>query len=190
MAKSAAPTSPSAAEVCQHFELGEEAARLLQQRQTSREFIALLRENKLYADALRFVAHALPIQPAIWWGSLCIWEAHRPEPDPKVAASLQAVVAWIQMPSETTRRAAEAAAKEVGSAHPAGMLGLAVFFSGGSISKPGLPAVEPKPGLAAKTLAGAVLLASKQTKPKLVAQRQHQFLVFAEDVSTGRSMWK
>jgi hypothetical protein len=72
------------------------------------EYLDALTEQRLYRDALQFVAHLLPPRFAVWWGCLCAWHAARPEPPSVVAEALHAAVRWVLDPSEANRRAAEA----------------------------------------------------------------------------------
>ena len=52
-------------------ELGEEAMALVSPDVHPLDFVALLMEKKLYPDAVRFVAHALPKREAVWWAWVC-----------------------------------------------------------------------------------------------------------------------
>lgn len=179
-----------AAEIAREIKLGGEARQLLNDRQTAAEYLALLDRERLYPDALRFAAYSLSKREAVWWGCLCLWQVYRPRPTVRQEEALKAALAWVQEPSEENRRSADAASQVTGQDTPAGGLALAAFYSGGSISLPGLPSVAPKPFLTAKTVAGVVLLASCQISPDQIAQCQRQFLALAADVAEGRSRWQ
>jgi hypothetical protein len=181
-----------AAEICERFELGTEARKLLRPGLSAKEFLNLLDAHQLFADGIRFVAYAFPSREAIWWGSLCTWSIYRPKPPDKIASALNAVVAWVQEPSEDTRRAAEAAMEPAGMDTPAGGLAAAVFFAGDNIApaKPKQPEVKPKPFLWSKILAGAVGSAAKQAPPDKKKQWERQFLSLAADVAEGRTHWE
>ncbi|OAI41313.1 hypothetical protein AYO40_03395 [Planctomycetaceae bacterium SCGC AG-212-D15] len=178
-----------AREVCAPIDLGEEASSLLTDSLGVDDFFLLLRERRLYADALRVAAYALPLREAIWWGCLCAWQFYRPQLPAAADHALKVVVAWVQEPAEETRREAPTAADRAGLATPAGALARAVFLSGGSISLPGLPEVSPEPFLANKFVAVAVLAASWEAHPKPIAERQQQYLKLATDVGDGRFPW-
>src|SRR5205085_1715395 len=135
-----------------------------------------------------FAAAALAAPQGAWWGSLCAWDAYRPEPPPMERTALGAVLGWIGKPGEPQRRAAEQAALSAGLETPAGCLAWAVFVSGGSISRPDLPAVEPDPSLFGRTLATAVLLASTHKDPTQATARQRQYLALTHDVALQRPM--
>ena len=64
-------TAKTAAEVCKHFPLGEEAKKLLRDGQTPAQFLDVLIEKQQFPDAVRFLAHALPKREAVWWACLC-----------------------------------------------------------------------------------------------------------------------
>src|SRR5438045_2695423 len=191
MASNVATREPprTAAEVCQHFDLGDKARGLLGDRQTPAEFFERLVSEKLYPDAVRFAAHLLPAREAVWWGSLCVWHVAAPSPPPATAPALRAAARWVREPTEENRRAAEAPGRAAGAADPAGALALAAFWSGGSMTPPQLPAVPPPPLLPAKTVAGAVLVAATRGDPAGQEERYRHFLTLAVDVSAGRNLW-
>ena len=57
-------TGKSAAEVSQRARLGEEARSLLAEGVTSRQYLDRLIERRMHADAVQFLAHALPKREA------------------------------------------------------------------------------------------------------------------------------
>lgn len=181
---------PSAAAVAQPITLSEAARRLLRDGQPPGAYFQQLMENGLFRDAVQFSAHLLPKAEAVWWGCLCVWASARPNPAPTHVEALRATVRWLRQPSEENRRAAEAAGRAAGRDTPAGALALAAFWSGGSMSRPGLPEVAPAPHLTAKTVAGAVLMAATQGGPAAVEQRYRQFLALAADVDSGKNHWE
>ena len=61
----------------------------------------------------------------------------------------------------------------------------AAFWSGGSISLPGLPPVEPPPHLPALAISGAVVLASVREKPALQPERLARFIASAREIAAG-----
>src|ERR1043166_8813697 len=99
------------AAICQIAELGPDAMALMQPDQKPPEFVSILMENKLYPDAVRFLAHALPKREAVWWGWMSARRAAGDHPTPKIKAALEATEEWIAQPSEENRRAAHAAAQ-------------------------------------------------------------------------------
>src|ERR671937_3326223 len=88
-------TAKTAAEVCKHFPLGDEAKKLLRDGQTPAQFLDLLIEKQQFPDAVRFLAHALPKREAVWWACLCARAAAGPNPPPKAAAAVQAAEKWV-----------------------------------------------------------------------------------------------
>lgn len=182
--------SRPASDVARNVPLGQEAAGLLKPDQTSGEFLAVLINCGLRLDAIRFAAHALRKHEAVWWGALCLWEFYRPDPAAGVSQVLQATVRWLQEPDDQNRRAVDAAGKNAGGNTPAGSLATAVFFSGGSVSLPELPEVQPKPHMTAQNVANAVVLACKQTGVARQAEFQSHCLLLALDVARGELPWQ
>ncbi len=183
------PQTRTAAEVAGQFDLSDDARKLLGPHPTSDAFLAALIQNKLYPDGLRFVAYMLPRREAIWWACLCLWQLYRTEPGRKTSEVFQRVVRWVQEPDEENRRGAYAAGRAAGVTTPEGGLAAAVFFSGGSISLPDCPEVEPGPLATAQNVASAVVLASLKVKAPKISEYQRRFLALATDVARGRVPW-
>lgn len=110
-------------------------------------------------EAVRFTAAWLGPRAAVWWGALCVWDDLRAA-DPSVVANqfeaIDAAVAWVVDPSEELRRNAEAAGKRAGLGTAAGTLAVAAFWSGGSVSLPEQPSVDPPAGMTAKLVAATI----------------------------------
>jgi hypothetical protein len=89
-------------------------------------------------------------------------------PLPPTTAQLAALAAterWITQPNDEHRRAAWDAAQAAGLDTPIGCAGAAAYFSGGSITPPGVPFVPPPAGLHATMASTAALLAAVTTDP-------------------------
>jgi hypothetical protein len=182
-------TAESLNDICRQMQLGEAALGRLSGSQKPEEYLALLVDDKLYRDALRWTAVCLPKRQAVWWGCLCAWQVYRPSAPAKEAAALEATVRWVQSPTEPNRRQAHAQGTAAGADTPAGGLAMGAFLSQGSISLPGLPEVAAAPLLAAQCVAGAVLLASTKVAPASIAATQKLFLGLASDVAAGKTSW-
>lgn len=143
------------------------------------------------ADALRLVACALPPREGVWWA----WVAARhalqavqgradaarsappPAPDappagppplppsPAQVAALSATERWITEPSDENRRFAWEMAQKAGLDTPVGCAAAAAFFTGGSITPPGIPFVPPPAGLHALMASTAAMMAAVTTDP-------------------------
>ena len=63
-------------------ELGDKAMALMKPDYHPREYVALLSDKKLFPDAVRFLAHALPKREAVWWGWISARRSAGPSPPP------------------------------------------------------------------------------------------------------------
>jgi hypothetical protein len=154
-------------------------------------FARLVDEGRL-EEATRFVAAWLGPRRAVWWATLCVWNALRsapPEDGATSAAAIDAAVAWVVDPTESNRRAAQAAAELVGFATPAGAAATAAFWSEGSISLPGQPEVPPPLGVAAKAAANAVLMAAAAPAAAQRDATLRQSLRIAAEILAGANLW-
>ncbi len=169
-------TSATAKEICARFELETAARELLKDDLTPRQFLELLIEKALYLDAIRFLAFALPCREVVGWACLCVRHALGQESS-KVTRAHLAAERWVADPNEENRRAAMAAAEAEGYKTPGACLGMAAFFSGGSISQPGQQAVPPPAHATPSMAAGAIMLAAVMEEP---AKADHKYKVFLQ----------
>ncbi len=173
----------------QQLELSEVAQNLLAQAVSPSAYIRALRDQGLCGDAIRALPHLLPARTAIWWGSLCVWDAQRDSTDPRRHLAMEAVVQWTQLPSETNRRTCEHFGRLLGLGVSTGALAMAVFWSGGSMSAPDLPHVDPPPALAAQVIGGTVQLAAVERDAVHYLDRYRQFLALGLEIASGRNLW-
>ncbi len=166
-------TAKLARAFCRLFPLSEEAARLLDEKQTLLVFLYRLMNERLFVDAVRLLAHALPPRDGIRWAADC---AKSSAGSPTAAAALATVEAWLTDPSEPNRRACGEAASAVGCATAAGAAALAVFLSGGSIAPADRPAVAPGEHLTSRAVANAAILAAVGGEPGKTAERYFEYL--------------
>jgi|ERR1035437_5141190 hypothetical protein len=171
-------------------ELGEEAMALVRPELHPLDFVALLMEKALFADAVRFIAHALPKREAVWWGWVCARRAAGEDPPPKVKAVLDATERWVAQPNEDNRRSAMAAAQKAELGTAAGCAGLAAFFSGGSLAPPDAPAVPPGEFLAAKAVSGAVIFAAVAKEPERAPEKFRSFVAQGVEVTNRVKLWE
>jgi hypothetical protein len=159
-ARSSKLSARTAAEVCEHYRPSKEARKLLQADWTPLRFVEELVRAVLYADAVEFLAHALPKREAIWWACLGTRYALGADQAPDQFAALKAAVEWVLEPDEPKRRAAQTAGEAVGFDHPGGLAALAVYGSGGSLGPPEFPEVPPGPYMTAQAVSGSIAMAS------------------------------
>jgi len=170
-------------------ELSEEAIDVLRPDVQPPDYISLLIENNLFADAVRFLAHALPKREGVWWGWICAKKSSGDAPPPPIKASLEATEKWIAQPTDQHRRAAYAAAEAAPFSSAAGCAGLAAFFSGDSLAPPDLPPVPPGEFLFAKAVSGAVIFAAVSKEPENAPDKFKQLLAQGMDVSARLKLW-
>jgi hypothetical protein len=123
-----------------------------------------LRDSDDLPTAIRYLGHALPRLEAIAWAShlLQSWSRKQAAGSPERQA-LDSVQRWLEEPGDEYRRAAHEAGERAGAKSPERLLANAVFMSGGSISEPDLPAVQPPQQVCGSLAASAVLVAAYGT---------------------------
>lgn len=183
--------APRARDICDGLELTDPARLLLGGNPTSPDYAGQLVQEKLYDDAIQFLARALTKPEAVWWGCLCTWHVLREvaEERPLESATIDAAVRWLIEPTDEHRRETRAQSKLAGWGTMAGQVGLAVFHAEGSMSLPGLPEVASKPDLTAKNTVAALNLGI-QTAGAQKAARGKVFAQLGLDVLAGRNTWQ
>jgi hypothetical protein len=179
----------TAAEVCQHFVLGEEAGALLQEEVTPHAFLDLLIAHELFPDAARLLAYALPKREAVWWACLCVRHVAAADTSPADLAALEAAERWVIEPHEAHRRAAMQAAEGLEFQTAASWAAVASFWSVGSMAPPEAPPVTPGEFLTAQAVSGAVMLAAARCAPEESSDTHRALLATGVAVAAGVCPW-
>ena len=182
-------SAKTAAEVCERFDIGEEARTLLRTDLTPRQYVDLLAEKQNFAAAIRFLAHALPKREAVWWACSCVRATAGPSLEPAATAALQAAEKWVANPSEENRRAAMPAAQAAGLATAAGSAALAAFVSGGSLGPSNVPPIPVAENLTPQVVGGAVLVAAVAKETEKAFERFRAFLSSGIEIADGAHRW-
>jgi len=157
------------AEIAEIIDLTEDAQPLTEKSLSPRQFFEALVSQALFADAVRFLAQALPPKAAIEWSCRSI-RMLEDELSPRDDAAVRAAEAWLAEPTEAHRRAAAAAAEKTEYQGPSAWIALATFWSGGSIAPEGLPEIPADDHLCGHGVSGALTLAAV-AKPDQAEQR-------------------
>lgn len=184
------PPGRGTADVCAVADLGEDAKALLSGGALAPvPFIAVLMERGLHADAVRFLAHALPRREAVWWAWVCARKASGAEPAPAIKAALEATERWIVQPTEENRRQALHFGEAADFGTPAGCAALAAFMSAGSLAPPDAPPVPPGEFMTAKAVSGSVTLAAVTTQPERAEEKFNEFVKIGLEVADRTRLW-
>lgn len=179
-------TSNLAITICDRFKLSDETKCLIDAKLQATEFLQRLINEKFYHDAIQFLAHGLPKREAIWWAYLCAEQTElSDEADNDILNALNIIKTWIYEPKESTRRLAEKASEKLTFKTAVSWAAIAVFWSGGSITPPDQPAVEPNEFLSAKAVAGSVMLAAVSKNPEKIDENYQHFIAQAIHIANG-----
>ena len=178
-----------AVEICARFLLSKEARALLRDGMGPDTYLEALMANKQYIAGIDFVAHALPLREAVWWGCLCFQHACGNAMSAPDKGAVTAAVQWVLQPSDSTRAAAKVQGEAAGPATVAGALAMAAYLTGpGFAITPGGPPIPAPPFGAAKSAANAVKIACTKSDPARIIQTQKSFLELGIAVAAGRFM--
>lgn len=177
----------TADEICQNVRIGMRARKLLVAGMKPGQFLAVLVEHRLHADAIRYMAHALLNREAVWWACLCARAAEADALESMQAEHRQALgaaVRWVLEPTEAHRQAAGRSVAPAGTRSPAGAVARAAAFALGQPEPSGPGNTPPNPILAARMAAASVLLAAKSS------DRLRGFITIGLDVAYGHNRWE
>lgn len=175
----------SADAYCRDIDLEEAAKALLNATLSPGQFLELLMANEHHADAVRFLARALPKREATWWACLAVRSAFGGQEWPERVKALTAAEQWVYKPSEENRRLCMGAAEAAGFDNPASWAAMAAFWSSGSLAPPEAPVVPPAEHLTGKAVAGSVMLSAVLTEPEKSAEKYRLFLAQGIDIARG-----
>ena len=96
----------------------------------------------------------------------------------------------MSKPTDENRRAAFQAAEAAEFKNPAGLIGMAIFFSSGSLGPPGQAEVAPAPHLSPNAVGNAVVLAAVRIDPGKASERYLKFFALGFEVANGKNRWK
>jgi hypothetical protein len=177
------------ADLCAAADLGDEARGLLEGGgPPPKEFIGRLVAANLHAEAVRFLAHALPRRECVWWAWVCARKVAGDDPPPAIKNALDVTERWIVQPTEEHRREALVFGEAADFGTPAGCAALAAFMSGGSLAPPDAPAVPPGEFMTAKAVSGSVTLAAV-SDPDRAVERFTDFLGLGLEVADRTRLW-
>jgi hypothetical protein len=140
-----------------------------------------LRSAGRLPDAAYFLGHALPRYEGVVWAAQALraMNGRRP-PSPVQRDAMTAIMRWIDDPSDEHRRAAWDHGERLPNDCPEKLLISAIFLSGGSLSTPDMPAIQPPPHVSARLSAATVLTAAFSSEDPNLA--------FASAISIGESI--
>lgn len=142
------------------YKLGEEAKAILVKNMTPEQAINALVDNRLYNDAVQFIAHGLPVVDAILWATESLALRSEQWSDAEQHA-IDSAKNWLKQPNETLRIRANQLSDRVGLKSAPAWVAKAVYWSGtGSIVAPELPAVMPPTYLYAHSVAATITIAA------------------------------
>jgi hypothetical protein len=171
--------------ICQGLELEEQATALLEGNPATADYLQQLLEQKLYPDAVRFLAHALPKREATWWACLCARKGLNEKTPAIEIKAIELAEAWVYKPIEENRRLTLPAAEATAYKTAASWTAMAAFWSGDDISPIPQAVIPPDEKLYAKAVIGAVMLAATQGEGGKVNENYQLFLQQGINIASG-----
>jgi hypothetical protein len=136
-------------------------------------------------EAVRLIAHALPKREAVWWACMCARAVPALESNSLDAEALTAAELWVRRPGDEARRACMEVAQKGGFRSAESWAAVGAFWSGGNMSAPGLPEVQPAEHLTGVAVVGAIMMAAMRHHPERAMSRFARFVASARDIAAG-----
>ncbi len=174
-------------EVLPRLEFAEPAAPLVAGCANALEALAALEKAKLWPDAAKLLAHALPRREAVWWACMCARYTQTPDLTQSDRLALESAEAWVFKGDDVPRREGFAHAEAAGFKTPEAWAAVGAFWSGDSIAPKGQHPVAPPPQVAAAAIFGAVQLAAVRAKPERRERRLQAFIASARAIADGQA---
>lgn len=158
--------------------------------QTIGVYLDRLVRNSLYLDAVRIMAHALPIRRALWWTCLALRKCCDVHSLPKVEqGAIRAAAVYVADPTEANRLAAEESANLVAYDKPAYLLARAAGYMDLPIPAPRFSKTQ---NFRARGVHDAIWLALGQLEVKQPDMGDGiwlEILAIGLDISRGDNLW-
>jgi hypothetical protein len=185
-AAQAGPREPTALEIAEQLQMGDEHLALAKTVKAGPELVTALAGAGEFAKAVRVQAHLLPKRECIWWGILCVDQACGENLTPAEAAAKEAALNWLKEPGEWKRRRCEAAAGKTKYDGPGSWLAMASFWSCGSLAPEDMGEVLPDEKLTGQAVTSSLMIAAVSGDATKAKDRYRAFLAKASEVAAGK----
>jgi len=182
-------TGETAEEVCAAAGLSEDAGALLATEAEPRDYVERLISSELYADAIGFIAHVLPLRESVWWAWSCARDAAGAEPTEAVVRAIESTRQWIVEPTDENRRAAGDAAEAADYGSAAALAALCAFMCGDTMGPPDAAPAPAPPGTVPRTVGGCIAMAAASGKPEDVIANFERFVVRGMERADKGRVW-
>ena len=180
-----------AVEVCALFPLATASIRLLDDNPAVAVAMERFFSGGFLPEARRVLAYAMERRQAVWWAYLCTIEAIRhKEISSTQALAMHQVLTWILEPSDVNRKACKRLVRPCGVTSMVGILCMAVWVSGGSVSPHIKRHIEPKASVCGRLCGVVVYLASVFFDSGRYRQYTQHFLDMGLEIARGNLPWE
>ncbi len=148
---------------------------LLVKHPGSADLLLRLGERRLFAEAARLLAYALPEREAVWWACMCVEDTGDTSSAGRQA--VEAAEAWVRRADEHTRREAAWAAAAAGYATPGAWAALGAYWAHRTPFTPALCG-----GRGAEMVIARI---TARDDPASAAERLRRFIIAGMDIAAG-----
>ena len=178
-------TETTVAAICNRFDLSSEGRKHFQPELSPQGLLGTLLKARLWTDAVRFLAFALPIDDGVGWAVICCRTMLRQRLNEAEVHCLDLASQWSQTGSSALREECLAAANALGLQGAAAYAALAAYWSVGTAAA-GLP-MDGKQGenLGQTAVGASVLLCVGSGAPMQAEERFRTAILRGMDIADG-----
>lgn len=148
-------------DIIKQLELSATIEESINQFQTDIEVFNALIDCQHYQQAIKFLSLGLPKREAIWWAYISAEQVEADKNCLKTQNLLKKANDWVRNPDEEKRRSIYGLSQSLDLYTPSSWMGMAIYWSGGSIAPEDKPEVHPRPFMFGKAVANAINLATE-----------------------------
>lgn len=164
-----------ASDICKLFKVSTEGESVLENKDpSSLDFLKSLVQIKAYKDIVNFVVFSLSLNQSLGWSYDCLRTLSSPEEETIGLDTL--IPSWLQKPTNVTRESIRQKSETINYANPWGLLGMAVYWSGGNISPEGKPEVLISEQVIRSLIANSIIFAALRGDATFIEQRFLDFV--------------
>jgi hypothetical protein len=178
---------PTAKDACTADFLSADVADLYEEMADSKPitFLESLIGRGYLEDSAAFLAQALPLREAIWWGCICVRLSLQEMPKDTEIRALKAAEAWAFEPTEQHAAAAGRVVDGIAPTTPAIIVGIASFWSGGRLFPDLAPDAKTPKGVVGQLVGAAVVMSAYSFPPLEAAERLREFIGRGLNIASG-----
>jgi hypothetical protein len=150
------------------------------------QYLDTLIQQRLRADAVRFIAAWLPPREALWYGILGVWQSYRLLNQPGTKEVLEKLTHYVSHPTQAGLAALGSPRDLMNDGSTMGQLSQAALYTGNNICPYPGRTIKPEPTLVGRMVGLALISAAGKWPGQDQGACLDQFVVMGLDIAEGK----